>query len=733
MKIPKPIIKYIGPKAAYSDKIIYSTIEECVAYCKDKKELAIDIETCRKYQKGQYNESVYQGGLDPYLSDIVMLQIGDIHTIYVIDVRTTDISLLLPVFEDKTKLFIGANLKFEAKHLQHKYGIVLWTIWDCMIVDQNLYNGLQVSKDNPDGYRFSLEAMAERYLGVKPVVQKDLFTPEEEEDVDSVYIDKSTRLGFITIGERLFTETQILYGTDDILYPILIKEQQTKGWNSYNPVELHKLENKFTLVLADIEYQGMAFDRKQWTTVFKEKQAVYIKRKEKLDSYVVANYKQFCKQPDLFNTEYVCNIEWSSSQQVIKLFKHIGICPQEKSKDTGRVDYTVGAKALIKLLPNDYKEKYNNDEETDIVENKDLILNYLLLSAVEQACTTFGEKWLKYVHPITGKVHSSYKQILNTGRVSSKNPNLQNIPSEECYRKAFVAGEDGILINCDYSSQEARVVADICGDESMIRFFNEGDPVHGSDYHSMTATKLFSVMRKQPDLLISKKTHPTERNQAKTISFKIIYGGAADTLKDDLGVDKEQAQIFIDSYLNAFPDLKAFFEKSHKNALEKGYIEIDPITQRRYWEPKFSKMKELQEKTWAMYPKDYKKLSPEKKQKAKDKLYEEHPEIKGYWREIMTTQGELMRCSQNYPVQGTSGSQTKTAGIIFRDIQLNKNLKGKIWITNMIHDEVIVECKKEYAEEARELLEKCMVLGAKIFCKKVTMAAEAVITDFWRH
>lgn len=316
---------------------------------------------------------------------------------------------------------------------------------------------------------------------------------------------------------------------------------------------------------------------------------------------------------------------------------------------------------------------------------------------------------------------------------SSTKPNCQQIPGDEDYRKAFIAKEGCTLINCDYSSQEARVVADICGDISMMKFFNEGDPIHGEDYHSMTATKLFSVMRNEPELIISKKTHPKERNQAKSISFKIIYGGAASTLKDDLGVTEEEAQVFIDSYLDAFPGLRQYFEDSHKAALETGYIIIDPITERRYWEPRYDRMKKLQEDVWKFYPKDYSKLNPERKAEVKEQLYKDHPEIKSMWKEIFTIQGELCRCSQNYKVQGTSGSQTKTAAIIFRNYQIENNLRDKVWLTNLVHDEAIAECTEDYAEEAKELIEKCMVDAAHVFCKRVKMAATAVITTFWKH
>lgn len=729
LKKYNPNIWFIGPKnEEYSNGIKYATIEECYEYCKDKDILGEDIETTRKFKQNTYpNEHIYQPGLDPYLSKVVMLQIGDADNIYVIDARTVDISPLYPLWKEKKRIWVGHNLKFEAKHLLYNYGIIHRTIWDTMLVEQNLYNGL--------GYRNSLEALSERYLGVKPVEQPDLFSKMSEEDneEDIVYIDKSIRMGFLTIGDKPFTEKQILYGSDDILYPILIRDLQMQGTGTYNPIELHKLENKFCLVLADIELEGMTFSKEIWLKAYEDSQTVYKRRIQKLNSYVENNYRKFCHEPDLFSNNPGCKIQWSSSKQVIELFRYIDICPQEKSKQTGRIEYTVGAKALLKLLPAKYKEMYMEDKETEIESNIDLILNYLLMKVSEQACTTFGEEWLKYIHPITGKVHSSYKQILHTGRMSSNKPNLQNIPAEDQYRSAFIAQEGNTLINADYSAQESRILAELSGDEAMIGFFNNGHPVHGNDYHSFTATKMFSLMRNEPGLIISKKTHPDERNAAKTISFKIAYGGSAHTLKDDFGVAEEEAQKFIDSYLDAFPGLKKYFEEGKKEALKNGYIHIDTLTGRRYWEGEFKKMNKLSEDIWKLYPDNYKKLSEEKRKEVKDKVYKEHPEVRNMWKEFFMIQGSLERCSQNYPIQGCAGNQTKTAGVIFRNYQLDNNLRGKIWISNIVHDEIVAECKEEYAEQAKELIEKCMVDGAHIFCKKVKMEATGVITPFWKH
>jgi len=728
----QPKIWFIGPvNENYSDKVQYSTIQECYAYLSNQMEIGEDIETSYKFPKNTYkNENVYEPGLDPYLSRVVMLQLGTKEHIYVIDTRTVDITPLLPLWENKDRLWIGHNLKFEAKHLLHNYNILHHKIYDTMLVEQIQTNGLQLG--------YSLEKLAGRHLGIKPVEkQGDLFKQRNEDDDEDeqAYIDKSIRMGFLTIGDRPFTEAQILYGADDILYPIEIRKRQRLGYMGYNPKQVVDIENEFCLVLADIELKGITFDKQQWLNTYDKNLVVFNSRKKKLDDWVIQNFKnnsKFCSPPDLFDPNPKCLIEWSSSKQVVALMKELGYCPQEKSKSTKYLEYTVGAKALLKLLPAKYKEFYSEGKETDIVDpKKDLILNYLLFKTSEQACTTFGKDFLKYVHPITGRLHSSYRQIINTGRMSSKNPNLQNIPAEADYRKAFIAPDGFALLNADYSSQESRVLAEVSGDEAMINFFNDGHPIHGSDYHCFTATKMFSLMRNDPNLIITKKTHPDERNAAKSISFKIAYGGSAHTLKDDFGVEEDVAQEFIDSYMKAFPALDNYFKAGREKAVKWGYVDIVP--DRRYWEPDHKRMEEVRKQCTKYYPRDYKDLPEEEKVKFRKKLTEDNPELKGMWSEYYQLKGSIERCSQNYPIQGLAGSQTKMAGVLFRRYQIENNLRDKLYLTSLVHDECLSEVVKEMAEEGLKVLENKMIEGANLFCKKVKMGATGNICEYWSH
>ena len=439
----------------------YATIEDCYNYLKTKTIIGIDIETSAKspeiFKEFRRNKQ-FRPGLDPYLTKIVMLQLGDFKKIFVIDVRCFSKKELNPLINllnyNKNLTLIGQNLKFEQKHLKFNYGIDFYKVKDIMIQEMCLYNGLTRS--------YSLAGMAKEYLGVKGVNDFSLFDLEAKstlddemllnndylltpfEVADEEIIDKGTRMEFVTIYDKPFTEKQILYGSDDILYPLLISERQELGRilsnkEIYKPTKLFELENKMVLVNADMELNGMPFKEEIWKDIENKKHKEYLERLNILNSYIEQLYPKFVEEPNLFNFHRRCIVEWGSSKQVIELFRYLDICPKEFSKQTKKLDWTVGAVALLKSIPNELKDAYNNQQwigfETDkdglyIEDHNKLILAYLLMKRSEQAVTTFGLEWLKYVHPVTGRIHSNFRQILNSGRMASNNPNCLSLDTE---------------------------------------------------------------------------------------------------------------------------------------------------------------------------------------------------------------------------------------------------------------------------------------------------------------
>lgn len=754
----------------------YASLEECVDFITKQKIIGIDIETTKKYEEGTYEERVYKGGLDPYLSRVVMLQLGTSERVYVIDMRCYSNEQLKPLtnylnYNDKI-LLVGHNLKFEGKHLKHNYGIRMKNVWDTMICEINLTNGLPL--------KYGLANLAERYLDVKNSNELYLFedlyskkqvsmndeylaanehvlTPFEVED--DFFVDKSTRLQFIKIGDKPFTKEQVLYGADDITMPLLIRERQLlgrllKNGEIYNPTICHKIENTFTQTLADIELEGLGFRADLWKEIADKNEVIYYERLAFLNDYVTTLYPEFTAQPTLFNPKPDCIIDWASSKQVINFFRKLDICPKEVSKQTKRLDWTVGATTLIKSLDNSLKAKYmyndwigfDTDENGKFVENHErLILAYLLLKKTEQAITTFGKDWLKYVHPITGRVHSNFRQILNTSRMSSTNPNLQNISGGD-YRKCFVAREGNKVLNADYAAQEIRIVADVTNDEAFVSFFLSGDETFGDDFHSYTATKMYRIMNNDPELIVPAKElngeknpefqpeHNKMRNNAKAINFKINYGGSAFTLKDDFGVEEDVAQKFIDTYLDAFPTLRDNFKKVKREAVEKGFVVIDKYSDRRWFCPFHERMEELNNQVREYYPEGYFEgaYKGEAKDKVKAEVYETYPFLRDMWKEYFRYHGKLERAGLNYRIQGLAAMMMKMAMNILRHT-LIKNGWDDFKLTNLVHDEALAEAPVEKAEEYAKLLSQSMIQGGTYFCKTVPMGASCVPSDVWEH
>lgn len=734
------MIYYIG-NSLFND-FSTSTIEECVSYLNTQTTIGVDIETGRKYPKGLYREDIYQPGLDPYLSRIVMIQIGTLEKVFVIDARVIDCSFLKDILENPNILKVGHNLKFEGKHFLHNYKCSIVNVWDTMIVEKVLYNGLPLS--------FSLKALMNRYLNTVSVEDINLFSEEEEvfeeefviDDLDLLehkekpikYVDKSIRLGFIDIGDNPFSKTQIEYGVEDVFAPLQIYEIQKKGRviqdELYKPELGFRLENKMTQVLAHIETTGMSIDNTQWKELAVYNKQIYINRLEKLNTYVEKTCPTFSSKIDLFTTKPICTIQWSSSKQVIEYFRYLGFCPKEKSKQTKKLEWTVGAKALFNLLSNNSRDLFYANQDTEIIDNESLILNYLLMKKSEQSYTTFGEDWLKYIHPITFKVHTSFNQYMNTSRLSSINPNLQNIPAGKEYRKCFVSPKNKLWINCDFASQESRILADVSKVKALIDFFEKGHEIFGDDMHSFAATNMQRVIRKDPTLIITKKSDPKARNIAKALNFALSYGASSNSLKNTLQVSEEEAEEFIQAYFDGFPGLKEDFDKTKKEAITKGWIELDSYTKKRYFFPKFDEMKKLWNEAISYYPEDYKTWNKDKRNSFKEELKVNHPELKSIWKEYMILKGSLERKGLNYRIQGNAASMSKLACILiyntFKDCSDRK-------IVNVIHDEIIGETNISDAKEYAKIISNSMIQAGKYICQSVSMGADAEIDTYWKH
>lgn len=735
------MIYFLGPDTIldYGNNIQKCDEQFIYDYCNSKTVLGLDTETQRKYPKGRYDETIHKPGLDPYLSRVCMLQIGDEKNQFIIDTRHRSIDFLKPILESNSILKILHNSKFDAKHLIISHNIYLKNTWDTMLCERILYNGERLS--------YSLESLMKRHLGYENKLEVDLFNNIEEElevydylnDIELIdyvekkYVDKSIRANFVEIGDRYFNEDEILYGATDVTAPVQLYNIQKEGreinGELYKPDKAFDLENKYALVLAKMELRGIKLDSKGWSELCSENK---IKLQEKLivlNNYVINNFPEWVEAPNLFNFEKRCILDWNSSTEMVKFFKKLNHCPQERSKVTKKIEYTVGASSMFKLLTNENKDRFFSLADAEITDTQSLILNYLIMKKYTMLTTTFGDMFLKHVHPKTGRIHTNFIQLQNTARISSVNPNIQNQPNTKNFRSKYICENGNKLIAIDFSAQELRYLSTFANIKNMKDFFINGDPIHGDDMHSYSATNAFRIIRKDPELLVTKKTHPKERNIMKALTFGINYGKQAFSVAQELGIDEVEAQTYIDGFLDAYPGLRENFNERKKLVLKKGWIELDPVTKRRYFFPDFKKMKEYFDEAISYYGEDYKELNKEEREIRKKQIKEDNPNVSILWREWSILKGKLERAALNFPIQGGSASMSKIASL-YIDSHF-PDLKEGLLIA--VHDEMVIEVLEEKSEEMSLRAQECFLESGKNFSKDVLFTSESAIGDYWIH
>lgn len=284
------------------------------------------------------------------------------------------------------------------------------------------------------------------------------------------------------------------------------------------------------------------------------------------------------------------------------------------------------------------------------------ILDYRHLFKLE---SSYIKPLLDLINPVTGRIHTCFNQMVtSTGRLSSSNPNLQNIPIREKsgreIRKAFVAGEDHLFISADYSQIELRLLAHLSGDKRLIDAFLKGE-----DIHRETAAEIFNVLPLQVTAQM--------RRKAKVVNFGIIYGISPFGLAQNLGISEGEAEEYIERYLNRYPGVKLYIEKTLEEARKKGYV-TTIMGRRRYI------------------------LEINSRNKKRRKLAE--------------------RIAINSPIQGSAADLIKLAMVNLQRRIKKDNLPG--WIILQLHDELLLEVLKDKVDQLRKIVKEEMESAMKL-------------------
>ena len=642
----------------------FASVENFTKYLLKQEELAVDTET---------------RGFDPHTKALISLQVGDYNNQFVVDCETVDIFQFKEILE--SKVLIMHNGKFDLKFF-YKKGIYPTKVFDTFVAEKILNCGLNMIKA-------ALDAVATRYL--------------------NVVLDKSLRANITREG---LTPRMIGYGADDVKYLHLIKEAQLKKAQEQDLIRVIKLENMFTPALAYIEFCGFKLDAAKWKEKMTKDQATLDAHIEKLNDWIIAKGEdKYIEQQLDFFREQRCSVNWASPKQVATFMMEQGVDCTVEDKKAGKTKLSV-EESVIK--------KYSDTHE--------IVKFYLDYKHAEKVISTYGESFLNQINPVTGRIHTNFKQILDTGRISSGGKdkstgeayvNFQNIPADPETRSCFVAEEGNTLIICDYSGQEQVILANYCLDENLLKFYDEGF----GDMHSYNASLMFPELNGVP-LEEIKKNHKDKRGFAKTAGFAINYGGAGSTIAADLNISVEEGDKIYNAYFEAFPGLRDYFKKVHEQGTRDGYIYISEITGRKSYLYGFERFKVLESMMDRAFWTRYREL----------KKYGglEYESMKKNVKDYFSMKGEIERKCQNFPIQGRSAEVTKLSCIYIYEYLVKNNLLGVVKFVNTVHDENVLECPIHMAKEIGNMVGDAMVRAGKFFCKRVPLKADPDYSLFWR-
>lgn len=507
---------------------------------------------------------------------------------------------------------LGYNLKDDYIALK-PYGIKL----------ENIYFDITISEyliDSMSSTSYECSAIAMKYLTKKVKTKEELLGK-------GVKAKKYQDLSF----EELSSHISQIIDTVKSVMPIMeenLKESNMDGL-------LYHVEMPLVEVLADMEYEGVKVDKEKLNELGSQFKEII----KKLESEIY----------EISGEEFNIN---SPKQLGVILFEKLGL-PVIKKTKTG---YSTNAEVLDKLK-----------DQSPII---DKIIEYRQIVKLN---STYVEGLLSIINPIDGRIHSSFNQtITTTGRISSTEPNLQNIPVKlemgRNIRKVFISDKGCKLVDADYSQVELRVLAHMSQDETMIDAFK-----HNEDIHTKTASQVFNVSM---DEVTSK-----QRSDAKAVNFGIVYGKSDFGLSEDLNIPVKQAKEYIENYFNKYNKIKEFMDNIIEDASSNGYV-TTILNRRRYI-----------------------------------------PEIKSS-NFMLRNAGK--RAAMNAPIQGSAADIIKIAMInVYKKLEEN-NLKSKLIL--QVHDELIVEAVDSEIDIVKKIVKDEM---ENAVCLDVNLDVDLNIGDSW--
>jgi DNA polymerase I len=459
------------------------------------------------------------------------------------------------------------------------------------------------------GASYALEAVAERYL-------------DEAVDKSEQRADWSGEL----------SRAQLEYAARDAAILLPLRERLAERLEEEGLGYISGVEFGAVAAISEMELAGVKLDVARWKELEKTVRERRDRAAEHLESF-------FPPPEGVLPLEGLGpRLNLNSPKQITDAFRTLGIeLPDTKVWTLLKIEHPA-AKALL-----EYRE-------------------------LQKKLGTYLETYPSFIHPKTGRIHANFLQCrVPTGRLACTNPNIQQIPHEDEFRRCFVAEEGNVLVIADYSQIELRILAEVSDDPAFVGAFQRGD-----DLHRLTAATMYGVPMEE----VTRE----QRSDAKRINFGLMYGRGARSLSAQLGTDEERGRQLIDEYFANYPKVQRFLQRTANRAMSDRTLRTLAGRVRKF---------------------------------GKDPVADDR--------------GAMRREAMNYPIQGAASDIAKLAlGYVREELE---GLDARL--INCIHDEFVVECEEGISDEVSERTRRAMIRAGEEVLEKVPVDVEVVVSREW--
>jgi len=669
-----------------------------------EKEVQLDVETT-------YTDRLYT-------RKITVVQMGsfDGSTQYIFDIpRLTNFEkkVLFAMLRDQDIIWYIHNAMFEYTIIKHDFGIELVNLRDTYVQAKLLTNDINL----PKGYN-----------GLAGIVNREF----------GYFLDKGQQLSFD--GTELDYD-QFIYAVLDVVFITAIHDIQEKDVKYWKMYRVYRLECEVIKALGDMQVNGMLFDfdyHKRVTVTKFEK--IYAERMDHMIEIIKNDPKlvAYLEEKEYINKNDKYLFKWTSpkvnksliklvipeldttNRQVLKKFlkdnEHLTIeqvtfLNKYIDKDTDWLEtffiskhhdemvkldlFIPEGKFMLNFNSSDqvlylfkywYPDLQNTNAKTVARMTKGILKDYKKFKQAAKMLSSFGEVMNKYKDS-DGRIRTSFKQMVSTGRLSSSKPNLQQMPSTNEFRNAYYSAEGYSFVGLDFSSQEILIAAQASGDENYWEAIKKGYDLHSYSAYLIHGQKWLDAGGSAEPIGKPKTPEANAmRKSSKSLSFGLFYGSSARAIGETLNISRKEAQEMMDKYFKTFPKLASYFDRQNRYGKKHKYARgLPPFNRVRFFD---------------------------------------NPNNKGELEAVG-------RQAQNFGIQGTAADITKLAMVYIIKYIYKHELKDKVKISLQVHDEIICEVVDDYANEWLNIQRVLMEKAGSVIIPGNWLKATGEVSKVW--